>query len=153
MPNSNSLMPQVPSQIHDANLWRHSFAQKLVEGMFPQDYRPVALQISTHIYEGLGSEPIVTMQDALTILHVSAVSNDKHLLDEARQRYVLAIKTLRLAVSTETSKMPAARALLLAMITVQCEVIHQYPFPLRFNFHFLPTSTPHTSPPTDLTPC
>jgi hypothetical protein len=121
-PSADSLVPRIPPPVSCQTVWRLSFAHRMTEGWFPEEYRPAAMQNIVYTYESLGSAPVVAIQDALSMLHVGSVSRSDHILNEARRKYALAVNSLRLSVTGKRLEMPVSQAMILGTITVMSEV-------------------------------
>jgi hypothetical protein len=94
----------------------------MIEGWFPKEYRPAAMQNIVYTYERLGSAPVRAIQDALSMLHAGSVSKSDHILVEARKKYALAVSSLRLGVAGKKSEMPVSQAMIVGTMTVMSEV-------------------------------
>jgi hypothetical protein len=120
---TRSPSPQLPSTVAAPPVWRHSFGSRMAEAWFPAGHRDSALRNISYTYDMLNSGPIVSIQDALSLLHAGSAARIDHLLLEARKRYVPVIALLRREVSKRTPDVPVAKLGFLAMACLMCEVI------------------------------
>ena len=104
-------------------VWRHSFGSRMAEAWFPAGHRDSALRNIAYTYDMLNSGPIVSIQDALSLLHAGSATRTDRLSLEARKRYVPVIGLLRREVSKRTPDVPVAQLGFLAMACLMCEVI------------------------------
>jgi len=117
------LWPQLPPTVSAPPVWRHSFGSRMAEAWFPVGHRDSALRNIAYTYDMLNSGPIVSIQDALSLLHAGSATRTDRLSLEARKRYVLVISLLRREVSKRTPDIPVAQLGFLAMACLMCEVI------------------------------
>lgn len=95
----------------------------MTEAWFPAGHRDSALRNIACTYDMLKSAPVVTIQDAPSLLHAGSTAKIGQLLLEASKRYVLVINLLRQEVAGKAPEMPVARLSYLAMACRMCEVI------------------------------
>lgn len=114
---------QLPPTVSAPPVWRHSFGSRMAEAWFPVGHRDSALRNIAYTYDMLNSGPIVSIQDALSLLHAGSATRTDRLSLEARKRYVPVIGLLRREVSKRTPDVPVAQLGFLAMACLMCEVI------------------------------
>ena len=114
---------QLPSTVAAPPVWRHALGSRMAEAWFPAGHRDSALRNIAYTYDMLNSGPIISIQDALSLLHAGSAAGTDHLLLEARKRYVPVIALLRREVSKRTPEVPVAKLGFLAMACLMCEVI------------------------------
>jgi hypothetical protein len=120
-PESQSL--QLLPTVSSPPVWRHSFGSRMAEAWFPAGHRDSALRNIAYTYDMVNSAPIVSIQDALSLLHAGSAARIDCLLLEARKRYVPVISLLRREVCKEVPDVPVLRLGFLAMACLMCEVI------------------------------
>lgn len=113
---------QLPPTVSAPPVWRHSFGLRLTEAWYPAGHRESALRNLAYTYDTINAVSIVSIQDALSLLHAGSVARIDHLLLEARKRYITVIVLLRREVNNRSAEMPVARLGFLAMACLMCEV-------------------------------
>jgi hypothetical protein len=113
---------QLQSTVSAPLVWRHAFGLRLTEAWFPAGHRDSALRNIAYTYDTINAASMISVQDALSLLHAGSVARINHLLQEARKRYIPVIVLLRREVNKKSAEMPVARLGFLAMACLMCEV-------------------------------
>jgi len=122
IPTESQSLPLLPT-VSSPPVWRHSFGSRMAEAWFPAGHRDSALRNIAYTYDMVNSAPIVSIQDALSLVHAGSAARIDCLLLEARKRYVPVISLLRREVCKEAPDVPVLRLGFLAMACLMCEVI------------------------------
>lgn len=120
---TESLWPQLPPTVSAPPVWRQSFGSRMAEAWFPAGHRDSALRNIAYTYDIINSGPIISIQDALSLLHAGSATRTDRLSLEARKRYVPVIGLLRREVSKRAPDVPVTQLGFLAMACLMCEVI------------------------------
>jgi hypothetical protein len=129
------LPPLLPSTVSAPPIWRHSLGSRMAEAWFPAGHRGSALRNIAYTYDMVNSASIVSIQDALSLLHAGSAARIDSLLLEARKRYVPVIALLRREVGKKTPEVPVLRLGFLAMACLMCEVIMNLSPDIGIAFH------------------